>query len=219
MTRNLKGLLVTVAVFILTGCISSQGFKIDVPGKTMVKPNGIQVYIRDIRDNREFQVRPRSADIPSFGSKKNISNPQIQCRTVGRQRNGYGKALGNVFLREDQKIENVVYEAIKSSLNSLGYEVTDSKAYAKENAVILDVAIDKFWGWINMGGGWVMRMESGIQTTITVASTSKKLVIEGNGRNHYQVASSANWKKVLELAIKDYISNANDKLNCLPDNC
>ncbi|MCX5694849.1 MAG: hypothetical protein NT014_07030 [Candidatus Omnitrophica bacterium] len=219
MTKIIKALSLSTVIFLLTGCISSRGFKIDVPQNSMVKPNGIQVYIRSIQDNREFQVRPRSADIPSFGSKKNIGNPQIQCRTIGRQRNGYGKALGNVFLSEDQKIETVVYEAIKSSLNSLGYEVTDSRAYAKENAIILDVAINKFWSWINMGGGWSMKMDSEVETVITLASTSKKLVITGTGRNHYQVASSANWKKVMELAVKDYISQANDKLNCLPDNC
>ena len=218
MIKILKGLLLITSIFILTGCVSSRGLQISVPQETIVKPNGMQVYIRNIQDNREFQLRPSSPDIPSFGSKKDIGNPAVKCRTVGRQRNGYGKAMRNVFLDENQKVEAVVYEAVKSSLNFLGYEVTDSRAYAKTDAMIIDISIDKFWSWINFGA-WTARMDTNIKTTITLSSTGKQLVIEGAGQNHCQAGSSANWKKTIKLAINNYILQAKDKLKCLPNGC
>lgn len=218
MTKILKVMFLLTAIFMFTGCVSSRGLQISVPQETIAKPNGMQVYIRSIQDNREFQVRPSSPDIPSFGSKKDIGDPMTKCRAIGRQRNGYGKAMRNVFLDENQKVEAVVYEAVKSSLNYLGYAVTDSKADAKADAIIMDIAIDKFWSWINFGA-WTARMDANIKTTITLASTGKQLVIEGAGQNHCQAGSSANWKKTIKLAINSYIFQAKEKLKCLPDGC
>lgn len=218
MNKIIKGLLLTVAIFSFTGCISRGGLKISVPEESMAKSNGMQIYIRSIQDNREFQVRPKSPNIPSFGLKSDIGNPAVKCRVVGRQRNGYGKAMRNVFLDENQKIEEVVYAAIKNSLYSLGYEVTNSKASAKTDAIILDISIDKFWSWINFGA-WTARMDTQIKTTLRLASTTQQLVIEGAAQNHCQTASSANWQKTIRLAINNYILQAKDKLKCLPNGC
>ena len=218
MTKILKGMFLAAVIFILTGCVSSRGLKIVVPQETIVKSNGIQVYIRTVSDNREFQIRPSSPDIPSFGSKKDIGNPMIKCRAIGRQRNGYGKAMRNIFLDENQKIEGVIYEAVKSSLYSLGYEVTDSKDQAKPDALVMDITIDKFWSWVNIGA-WTLRIDTHIKTTISLASVAKQLIIEGNAQNHCQAGSSANWRKSIKLAIDDYILKAKDKLKCLPNNC
>jgi uncharacterized lipoprotein YajG len=218
MTKFLKGLLLMTTIFMLTGCVSSRGLQISVPQETIVKPNGMQVYIRSIEDNREFQVRPSSPDIPSFGSKKDIGNLAIKCRTIGRQRNGYGKAMRNIFLDENQKVEAVVYEAVKSSLYSLGYVVTDSKEQAKGDAIVMDIKIDKFWSWI-IFGAWTARIDTNIKTTIVLTAASKALVIEGAAQNHCQTASTANWKKSIKLAINNYILQAKDKLRCLPAGC
>jgi hypothetical protein len=217
--RNLKMIFIAGILFILTGCISSRGLLIEIPQETATQHNGIQVYIRSIQDKRDFQSRPSSPRIPSFGSRKDIGNPQVQCRTIGRQRNGYGKALGNVFLSENQTVEAIVFQAVRSTLISLGYTVIDSNAVAKSDAIIVDISIDKFWAWINIGAGWTFRMDAEIETTMNFASINKNLTINGEGSNHYQVASSANWKKVLEITIKNYIKQAKDALKCLPDNC
>jgi len=218
MRKAIKGILLTVVALMLAGCVSSRGFKIDVPQGTIAKPNGMQVFIRQITDNRDFQLRPSSPNIPSFGSKRDIGNASIKCRTVGRQRNGYGKAMRNVFLDENQKIETVIYDALKNSLNALGYEVVDSRALAKNDAIIMDVSIDRFWSWINIGA-WTLRMDAEIKTTLTLGSTGKQLMVIAESQNHCQTGSSANWRKTIRISIENYIQEAQEQLRCLPDNC
>jgi hypothetical protein len=217
MLKILKGTLLTAMLFMLAGCVSSRGLKINLSAESIVKPNGMQVYIRQITDEREFQARPGSPSIPSFGSKKDIGNPAIKCRTIGRQRNGYGKAMRNVFLEETQKVEALTFEALRNALVALGYEVVDSKEKARQDAIIMDVKIDKFWSWVNIGA-WTLRIDADIETTITLGS-GKQLIIAGDAQNHCQAGSSANWRKSIKLALEDYVQQAKEKLKCLPDNC
>jgi len=219
MIKIIKGSLLIIIMFILTGCATNRGYlNITVPQETISQQNGMQVYIRSIQDNREFQIKPSSPDIPSYGSKKDQAEQTMKNRTIARKRNGYGKAMGNIFLDENQSVQTVVYEAVKNSLYGLGYEVTDSKDSAKKDAILMDISIDKFWSWINMGV-WTLRIDTVIKTTISIVTPAKTFIIETYVKNPCQVGNTANWKKSIRIAINNYMSSIKDKLKCLPNGC
>jgi uncharacterized lipoprotein YajG len=219
MSKLIKGLFLSVAVFMLAGCATSRGYlDLTIPQETITKQNGMQVYIRSIQDNREFQIRPSSPDIPSFGSKKDQADQTIKSRTIARKRNGYGKAMGNIFLEENQSVQTVIYDAVKNSLNSLGFDVTNDKNSAKSDAIVMDISIDKFWSWMNIGV-WTLRVDTIIKTSISVVTPAKTFITETYAKNPCQVGSAANWKKAMRMAINSYISEIKDKLSCLPNGC
>jgi uncharacterized lipoprotein YajG len=207
----IKSLFFSAVIFLLTGCATSRGYlNITVPQESAAKNNGMQVYIHEIKDSRQFQLRPPSPDIPSL-SKKDIASEDLKSRAIGRKRNGYGKALGSIFLEENQNVQGVIYEAAKNSLISLGYEVTNDKEKARADAIVMDISIDKFWSWVNMGM-WTLRVDAEIKTTVSEPALSKTFVVQALAQNHCQVGSTANWKKALRMAIEDYMSDFKNKL-------
>lgn len=66
------------------------------------------VVIKEPMDKRIFMTNPPRADIPSLEdpSFKNTSN------VVGRQRNGTGKAMANVFLADNKSVEQTIKDVI-----------------------------------------------------------------------------------------------------------
>jgi hypothetical protein len=222
MKRMLNGLFLFVGVMALAGCATNRGYlNITIPQETMVKENGKQVFIRSVVDNRVFEKKPATPDIPSLGfSKGEPEDKAIKSRAIARKRNGYGKAMGDILLKENQSVESVISDATQNSLYGLGYTVTNSKDTAKDDAILMDISIDKFWSWINIGF-WTLRIDTVIKATLSVIlpSGDKSFTIETYVKNPCQAGTSANWQKALRLAIEDYMSQVKDKLKCLESGC
>jgi hypothetical protein len=217
--RKLANLIILAILVISTaGCATNRGYlNIEVPTNTITTPNGKQVYIRSITDNRQFQDKPKSADIPSlgYGGVDKIT-PELKSRAIARKRNSYGKALGDIFLSEGQSVQNIIYEATRNALYSLGYEVVNDAKDAKSDAFIIDISIDKFWAWF-MPGVWTISLKSEISTTntISVPKSDSPIIIQASSRNFCQIANEANWRKTINMAVKDFIDKANLELKKL----
>jgi hypothetical protein len=211
MKRAAKWCVLIFLVFSIAGCATNRGYlNVQVDSASLVTPNGKQIYIRSIADNRQFEDKPASADIPSLGFG-GVANATIEMksRAIARKRNGYGKAMGDIMLDEGQSVQKIVYAATRNALYSLGYEVVDKQEDAKADAIIIDISIDKFWGWINMGF-WAIPMKSEITTTntVTIPSNSNPIIVRAAITNNCQVANEANWKKAFKLVINDFTEKA-----------
>lgn len=202
----------------LTGCATNRGYlSIQVPANTLTNPNGKQVYIRSITDSRLFQDKPKSADIPSLGfGGLDKATPEMKSRAIARKRNTYGKALGDIMLKEGQSVQGVIYEATRNSLYSLGYDVVNNLKEAKSDAIVIDISINKFWSWF-LPGFWTLSLKSEIATinTITVPKKDKPITIAASSRNFCQIANAANWEKTLRLVVEDFIEKAKLELKNL----
>ncbi|MCX5701018.1 MAG: hypothetical protein NTZ63_05710 [Candidatus Omnitrophica bacterium] len=222
MKKILGGIVLSFVIFMLTGCASNRGYlTVDLPQHSIANDNGKQVFIRSVVDNRIFENRPRTPDVPSLGFKgSDQASKEIKSRAIARKRNGYGRALGDILLDENQSVEFIATEMIKNSLYSLGYTVTNNKDEAKRDAIIMDVSIDKFWSWINVGV-WTLRIDAQIKTTmnITFPGDKKTVTIEALVNNPCQMGNTANWRKAIRMVIEAYISEAKDKLKCLEKGC
>jgi len=218
MAKVAKLSLFIISIFVLAGCATNRGYlDIAVPSGTLINSNGKQVYIRSIADNRQFQDNPPSADIPSlgFGGVNNIT-PELKSRAIARKRNCYGKALGDIMLNEGQSAQKTIYAATRNALYSLGYAVVDRQEEVKPDAIIMDISIDKFWGYF-LPGFWAISLKSEITTTNTIIVPKREnpLIIKATARNVCQIGNEANWKKVFRMVIDDFIENAKKELKNL----
>lgn len=214
MRRGYNLLIILVLIFMISGCATNRGYlNMIMPVAELTDPNGKQVYIRSIQDNRDFQDNPSSANIPSlgFGGLQN-SSEEIRSRAIARKRNAFGKALGDILLKEGHTVETVIYESVKNSLYSLGYTVVSNKDEAEEDAIIMDITIDKYWAWF-VPGFWVLSLEAEISTATNVIYPEKKepIVINVSAINKCGAANTSNWEEVFKRVLQAYINKSKDE--------
>lgn len=208
--KNIKYLILALSV-VMTGCVTgTRNIELATPKHESGKTASGTVYIALVEDKREFEQKPGSPSTPSVKGDL-ASTPKEKLSTlIGRQRNGYGMAMGDVALLEGNTVEDEVRRLLKSGLESRGYTIVDDKS--ADNHVSVD--IDKFWAWFTPGM-WAVSFESQLQCNLEFDSESKKQTfeVEGYGINKGQVASDANWKLAYERAYADFLENLDNILD------
>ncbi len=117
-----------------------------------------EIYIGAIQDNRHFEQRPPEASTPSVTGTLSETPAATLATLIGRQRNGYGKAMGDVALPEDGSIQQETRDLLTEGLQSRGYTVTA----AQDAPTKIDVSVDRFWGWFSPGM-WAVSFETRIE--------------------------------------------------------
>ena len=136
-------LFVLALSYILAGCVYSRGeIRLDAPVGTSTAPSTTQrgvVVIHSVKDERIFESNPTEPNIPSvgFGELSKATSDELD-RTVGRKRNGFGRALADVQLQDGQTVAGVVRENLAVALQQAGYQVKDEKS-AGDSPIIIDV--------------------------------------------------------------------------------
>ena len=217
-SKNVSCLISILSIFAFAGCATNRGYlRVEVPTADLTTQIGKQVFIRSVQDNREFQDNPATPDIPSLGfGGVQQATKEIKSKAIARKRNSYGKALGDILLEEGQTVETVIYETVRNSLYALGYTVINNKDEAKQDAIIMDISIDKYWGWFNPGF-WSITIMAEIATTIQVIMPGQEetKVIQASATNKCQMANTNNWKKVFRSVLEDYIGKAKGEFQSL----
>jgi hypothetical protein len=151
----------------LSACATSRS-EVAVPSQSSKQAEtGIAVVVPPPVDGRKFETAPRDPSIPSLKEPAQINNSQITSRALGRKRNGYGMAMGDVLLNPPQTAASLVADAVRAGLRDSGYRIVDAGDPAYASAPKVDIRIDEFWTWITPG--FSIKLDN--KTT---------LVIEGN---------------------------------------
>ncbi len=156
MTDFLRPLLTLIVVAVgasgLTACALSRSV-IDLPpaAPTIAMPPAGIAKIVEIRDRRTFDVNPSDPSRPSLGSADEIKDPAITSRAIGRKRNAYGQALGDVVLPENRTVVDVVREAARRALQERGWAVVEPASGEYARALPLSLDVDQFWAWFTPG--------------------------------------------------------------------
>jgi len=204
-------IIATFISLILGGCATNRGVvSLQIPQANVAKQsNGETIFIRSVTDNRAFQESPSSPDIPSlgFGETGTASN-DLKKRAIARKRNTYGKALGDILLKENQTVESIVKDSLTKSFYEAGYEVIENKEQLKDNTIIIDTSIEKFWSWMNPGF-WAISLTSEIGTKISISNIHdkpKEIYVQSQG--NFQVANEGNWLEIINESLQKF----NDKV-------
>ena len=202
---------VVLASALLTGCVTGTRNVDIAPSKyTNDKTASGQVYIAVVEDKRAFEAKPASPSTPSVNGDLAKTSKDKLATLIGRQRNGYGMAMGDVALPKDQTVQTEMKALLKEGLESRGYTVTDNK-----NAPIkVNVDIEKFWAWFSPGM-FAVSFEADLACSIAFTDTkgNQTFKVVGYGLNKGQVASDANWALAYQRALDDFLKNLDKTLD------
>lgn len=177
--------------------IGKREVTVKVPVGTHPAAKG-QVSLGSIQDARTFQNKPEQPSTPSVEGDFTALTAQQRENYIGRQRNSYGKGMGEVVLPAGGTVTAKMREIITEALARRGYTVAGSGTPAS-------VKISQFWGWMTPGM-WAITLEARITASVSVRGQS--IQITGYGENVCQAATTPNWDRAYERAINDFLDKA-----------
>ena len=198
--------LIAAASLFQSGCVlGRRSISLAVPAPTATKGAG-QVSIGAITDGRRFENRPGNPSTPSVDGDVNTLSPDQLAQMIGRQRNTYGMAMGDIALPGTDNVQGKMRELVTTALSKRGYS-TGSGA----NSV--SVRVDEFWAWFTPGM-WSIGFEARVRGSFTVrkGGTSRTFSVLGTGENLGQVASDRNWQEAYERAFEDFLKKLETEL-------
>jgi predicted small secreted protein len=204
---DIRSLITLVAATVLTGCATSRGV-LDISQSAVDNPDsGVAIAIVRVSDRRSFELNPRQADIPSLKNGE-IRNESITSRAIARKRNGFGKAMGDILLPEDQTVSELVKQTVADAFRSSGYRVIDSNDLGFAQAVPVEVDINEFWAWMQPGF-WQLTLHH--RASISLSSPLNALMGSDDVRSDvtegFQTASGGNWMKTIDAGLAQLRSN------------
>ena len=160
--------------------------------------------------------KPPTPDIPSLGQGGVLKHStELRSRAIGRKRNGYGKALGDVFLEEDNSVQNLVINTLTNVLNKYGYKIYDINLFYPPDTTFIDITINEFWSWIDIGF-WSIGIEAKIDTYVSITYEDNKTIsISARTSNRVMAATDSAWKETIDLVLQNYKKNAVEELKFL----
>src|SRR5271169_3394623 len=97
--------LIATAVALQAGCVTGQrSFALAIPKHDNPAPTQGKVYIGAVTDDRTFQNKPSDPSTPSIDGDVSKLSAQQKDRMIGRQRNSFGKAMGDIALPTGESV-------------------------------------------------------------------------------------------------------------------
>jgi len=210
-----KTILVLMALCaVVSGCATSRSV-LDINTPVATGGSSIsekEVYINSIVDKRVFEANPRTPSIPSLDPSEE-ANSEIRLRAVGRKRNTYGKALGDILLKEGETVETLIAASVRTAFADSGYKVLNEKNQATASTYIVDGAIDKFWTWFTPGF-WQITISAEIDTTLTITPPENGDIkrVSANSQLQAQTGLENNYIESIQNALQAYINELKRQL-------
>ena len=201
--------LVVLTAALLQGCATSRSV-VDIQAPEAASPSQMasqsprpSLYIRQISDERQFEEAPRSADIPSLGFEgANAASAELKSRAVGRKRNGYGKALGDVLLPEDTTVADLIRTSASHGFEEAGWRVVNSPDTSQDVETV-DIAITRFWTWVKPGF-WAIALNTDIETSFSFSGQHQLPPIHTHIKDSMQMITDGDWKETIEATLDKY---------------
>jgi hypothetical protein len=197
--------LIGVVVVSQTGCVTGRrSFSLPVPSHDIPGATQGKVYIDAVTDDREFQNKPSDPSIPSINGDIAKLSPQEKAQMIGRQRNTFGKAMGDIALPAGESVTQRTRLLVEQGLMRKGYEISQDPGAAKS----VTVSVKEFWAWMTPGF-IALTFEAKLSCSISVTDADgvHRTTVRGYGLNHGQVAKDGNWQEAYDPAFEDFISN------------
>lgn len=209
--RIIPLILICVAALLLSGCVTGRrAIALETPVTVVTQaPTKGTVAIVSIVDQRIFQNKPTEPSTPSLNGDVNKADRGVLKTMIGRQRNGWGKAMGDIQLAGGDTVEQQMRRLVTEGLRRRGYAVSESEAGDPK----VRVTIDKFWAWFTPGM-WAVDFEANVRCELLIdrAGATRRVAVTGYGKNTGQIASDLNWQQAYDRAYADFLSNFDSAL-------
>ena len=204
-----------IATVVLGGCATGRSeLRLTSPvqaGVAINNPDAQTAVIRTVKDERTFEQAPKQPDVPSLGFEGAAhATAESKLRAIGRKRNTYGKALGDVFVQDGQTVEGVVRENLASALRAAGYNVRND-AVADPHALVIDAHIKQFWAWIHPGF-WAITVHTDIATDLDLSTAASAVPVVVHVQDARALVTDSAWLETIDKALQAYRQEATQKL-------
>lgn len=201
---NIK-FITLLAAFLVSGCVT---------GTRSINPEAVDyqnelttegtIYISSMTDRRIFDNDSGDPSTPSVRGDLEDTSPELRATLIGRQRGGFGNAMGDVALPNGETVYDEMRELLTEGLESRGYTVSDDSS----SPIQLDVNIHQFWGWFTPGFASIS-FEARLGTTLDFerGEEAESYTVTGYGIRKGQIASNEHWAGVFQTAYSDYLAN------------
>jgi hypothetical protein len=208
MMRKLMAAVALTAVLLMSGCATSRSeIKLHTP--TVVAPATTEssgqhvVVIGKITDERAFAEAPDDPSTPTLGfGGADKATAEIKARAVGRKRNTYGKALGDVLLQPGQTVEGTVRENLVAAFEQAGYRVR-AENDAGPSPLVVDVHIKQFWSWFTPGF-WAITLSNNIATDLVFNGTGAPVTVSTHVEDKHAAATEGDWMQIVDKGLEAY---------------
>jgi uncharacterized lipoprotein YajG len=197
--------LIGAAIVLQTGCVTGRRtFSLPVASHGVPAATHGKVYIAVVTDDREFQNKPSEPSIPSINGDVTKLSAQEKDRMIGRQRNGFGGAMGDIALPSDDSVTKRARLLVEQGLMRKGYEIAADPSAPKS----VTVSVKEFWAWMTPGF-LALTFEAKLSCLITVTDAGgvRTTIVKGYGINHGQIAKDGNWQEAYDPVFEDFIAN------------
>lgn len=209
--KRFLALLAITTLLTQSGCVTGRrDLTPPVPKGTATVVTKGAICVTAVSDDRVFQNRPSDPSTPSIDGDVATLTPAQRDRMIGRQRTGFGKAMGDIELADNDTVTKRVRLLVEEGFRQRGYEITGDPAAATK----VSISIKEFWAWMTPGF-FALSFEAKLSTTITVKDSSgtKTIVVAGHGLNHGQFVKNGNFLEAFEPAFNQYLQNFSAELN------
>lgn len=169
------------------------------------------VYISSVTDDRVFANKPADPSTPSIAGDVTQLSAAEKDRMIGRQRNTFGHAMGDVGLPPGDSMTKRMRVLVEQALARDGYQVS-----ADEHAPnSIAVSVNEFWSWMTPGF-WALEFEAKLMCTVSVDNGDGHphvAIVRGYGLNHGQFAKNANLQEAFQPAFDDFVANFATEIN------
>lgn len=205
-----KVLLAVALILLVTGCATNRSvIPIATPDTSITSGEKGSVYIAAVIDNRVFEEAPRDPSIPSLGfGGAAAATDAVKARAIGRKRNGYGKAIGDILLPEGQTVELLIREHAAKAFSDAGWKVVDN-ANADQ---AVSIHINEFWAWFKPGF-WAITLNSKVNTTLVFVHPDHQVPIALQVEDKRQLATDGAWREIIEMALQAYRRKVSDAMS------
>lgn len=157
-----------------------------------------------VTDARHFENKPGDPSTPSVHGDMNALSADERSRFIGRQRNTFGHAMGEIVLPNGKTVQTKIVEIMTEGLKRRGYSVV--AASPAQGTVTVDV--QDFWSWTTPGF-WALSFEARIGCKVSIECDGKKATfqVRGYALNHGQFAKDKNWQEAYEEAFADFLKD------------
>src|SRR5687767_6105633 len=117
-------LLAATVLLLETGCVTGRrSIALPIQPVAAVPPTKGDIRISEVVDNRQFENKPSQPSTPSIDGDVNTLSSEQKNVMIGRQRNTYGKAMGDVSLAPGDSVNKRVRALMEQGLQQRGYRV------------------------------------------------------------------------------------------------
>ena len=197
---------------LLGGCATSRSeLSIATPASAtaprLANPNAPTAVVRVVKDARMFEQKPSEPSTPSLGFEgSDKATFEIKQRAVGRKRNSFGMALGDVLLQQGQSVEGLVRDSITEALRESGYNVVAGGAVTTPSMEI-SADIKKFWSWVQPGFV-AITVKSEIAVDLTVSSKTGVTPVSVSVEDPRQFVTDSAWLEAIQKALAAFRAQA-----------